>query len=97
LYAKFKKYKNEIYGLALVDTGNLVTSTLVSKEFWETVKGKKSGTSNARVGTVEKGGKGLKVLGKGETFKFYLNGLDQLFEVGPIVIEGLNHAINLGL
>jgi len=97
LYAKFKKYKIEIYGLALVDTGNLVTSTLVSKEFWETVKGKKSGTSNARVGTVEKGGKGLKVLGKGETFKFYLNGLDQLFEVGPIVIEGLNHAINLGL
>ena len=81
----------------MVDTGNLVTSTLVSKEFWETVKGKKSGTSNARVGTVEKGGKGLKVLGKGETFKFYLNGLDQLFEVGPIVIEGLNHAINLGL
>ena len=36
LYGKFKKYKNEIYGLALVDTGNLVTSTLVSKEFWET-------------------------------------------------------------
>ena len=29
--------------------------------------------------------------------KFYLDGLDQLFEVGPIVIEGLNHAINLGL
>jgi len=81
----------------LVDTGNLVTSTLVSKEFWETLKGKMSGTSNARMDTVEKGGKGLKVLGIGEIFKFYLDGLDQLFEVEPIVIEGLNHAENLGL
>ena len=97
LYAKFKKYKNKIYGLALVDTGNLVTSNGVFKEFWETLKGKMSGTSNARVGTVEKGGKGLKVLGKGVTFKFYLNRLDQLFEVEPIVIEGLNHAVNLEL
>ena len=28
--------------------------------------------------------------------KFYLDGLDQIFEVEPIVIEGLNHAINFG-
>ena len=53
--------------------------------------------SNARVGTAEKGGKGLKVIGKGEKFKFYLDGLDKVFEVEPIVIEGLNHAVNLGM
>ena len=29
----------------------------------------------------EKGGKGLKVLGKGERIKFYLDGLDHRFEV----------------
>ena len=74
-----------------------MTSNVVFKEFWKTLKGKMSETSNASVGTVEKGGKGLKVLGKGETFKFYLDGLDQLLEVEPIVIEGLNHAVNLGL
>ena len=69
-----------------------MTSTLVSKEFWEAVNGKMSETSNIRVGTGEKEGKGLK--GIGETFKFYLNGLDQLFEVKPIVLEGLKHVVN---
>jgi len=53
--------------------------------------------SNARVHTAEKGGKGLRVLGKGERIKFYLDGLDRRFEVEPIVIEGLNHAVNFGI
>ena len=39
----------------------------------------------------------MKVLGKGERIKFYLDGLDRRFEVEPIVIEGLNHAVNLGI
>ena len=51
--------------------------------------------SNARVNMAEKGGKGLRVLGKGEKIKFYLDGLDCRFEVEPIMIEGLNHAVNL--
>ena len=39
-YVKYKVHKLETYGLAFVDTGNLVTSTLVSKEFWEAIGGK---------------------------------------------------------
>ena len=53
--------------------------------------------SNAKVSKVEKVGKGLKVLGKGEKLKFYLDGLDRVFEVESIVIEGLNHAVNFGI
>ena len=53
--------------------------------------------SNARVRTAEKGGKGLRVLGKGERIKFHLGGLDLRFEVEPIMIEGLNHAVNFGI
>ena len=34
---KFKLLKDDIYGLALVDTGNLVKGTLVSSEFWNTI------------------------------------------------------------
>ena len=52
---------------------------------------------NARVNTAEKGGKGLRVLGKGERIRFYLDGLDRRFEVEPIVIEGLNHAVKFGI
>jgi len=39
-YVKFKLFKRDIYGLALVDTGNLVKGTLVSGEFWKTIGGK---------------------------------------------------------
>ena len=52
-------FKHDIYGLALVDTENLVKSTLVSGEFWEIISGKMSGKINAHDGTAEKGGKGL--------------------------------------
>ena len=94
-YMKYKLFMRNVYGLALVDTGNIVKGTLLSKEFWELMKGKMSGNSNARVGTAEKGGKGLKVLG--EKIKFYLYVLDWVFKVEPIVIEGLNHAVNFSM
>ena len=69
----------------------------MSKEFREAIGRKISGISNVWVETAKKGGKGLKVLGTGSKFKFFLDGLDQVFKVEPIVIEGLNHAMNLGL
>ena len=39
-----------------------MTCTSLSKEFWEAIRGKMSGTRNVRVGTVEKEGKDLNVL-----------------------------------
>ena len=73
-YVKFKLFKYDIYGPALVDTGNLVKGPLVSIEFWNAIGGKMLEKSNVRVIMLEKGGKGLKILGKGEKIKFYLDG-----------------------
>ena len=78
-YVKFKSFKRDIYGLALVDTGNLVKGTLVSSEFWKMIGGKMLEESKARVNTAEKGWKVLRVLGKGERIRFYLDGLDRRF------------------
>ena len=50
--------------------------------------------SNVREDTAENGGIGLWVLGKGEKIEFYLNGLGRVLELEPIVIEGLNYAVN---
>ena len=69
-YVKYKLFKRDIYGLALVDTGKLVRGTLVFSEFWDTIGVKMIESSDARVSTTEKGGKGLKVLGKGEKMKW---------------------------
>ena len=96
-YVKYKLFKRDIYSLALVDNENLVRGTLMSSEFWDTIGEKMLEKSNARVSTAEKGGKGFKVLRKGEKMRFYWDGLDRVFEVEPIVIEGLNHALNFGI
>ena len=69
-YVKYKLFKCDVYGLALVDTENLVKGILISKEFWEMMGGKMSGKSNACVDTAEKGGKRLRVLGKGQILSF---------------------------
>ena len=43
----------------------------MSSEFWKKIGGKMLEESNARVNMMEKGGEGLRVLGKGEKIRFY--------------------------
>ena len=59
-YARFKIYRREIYGLALVDTGNIVRATLVSKKFWDEISGDIEEEWNFRVGTADKDGSNWK-------------------------------------
>ena len=72
-------------------------STLVSKEFWDLIEWKVTVKCDIREGTAEKEGKGLKLIGKGEEFKFFLEGIDKVFTIHPVVIESLSHNLNLGM
>ena len=46
-YVKYKLFKRDIYGLAVVDTGNLMKGTCVLSKFWNMVGGKMSEKGNA--------------------------------------------------
>ena len=54
------------FGLALIDTGNLVHSTIVLGAFWESIGGNISSPMDHRVGTVNGQSEGLQVFGLGE-------------------------------
>ena len=50
------------------------------------------------MGAAEKGGEAwLGVLGKVERIEFYLDGLDRVVEVEPIVTQRLNRSVNFGM
>ena len=53
VYARFKWFICDIFGLALVDTRNLVKITLVSKEFWDLMGGKVTMKCDMHGGTAE--------------------------------------------
>ena len=74
-YARFKVKQRNIFGLALIDTGNLVHSSIVSAEFWEAIGGKINHAMDYKVGTADGQSKGLQVLGIGEPWLIFLAGL----------------------
>ena len=96
LFAFFKVKQRNIYSPALVDTGNLVHSAIVSWDFWESIKCRISHPMDQRVGTANKQGEGLQVVGMGESWEVYLVGMDEFYILEPLVIQGLSHSVNLG-
>ena len=89
-------YSN-IFGLVLIDTRNLVHSAIVSGEFWEAIGGKMSKSMDFKVGTADGQSDGLQVLGIGEPWLIYLEGMEECFILEPLVIQGLSHGVNLGI
>ena len=97
VYAKFKMKQRNIFGLALIDSGNLVHSSIVSAEFWEAIGGKLDQVMDYRVGTADGQSQGLQVLGIGGSWPIFLEGMEECFILNPLVIKGLSHSVNLGL
>ena len=89
--------QRNIFGLALIDTGNLVHTSIVSGEFWEAIGGRINKTMDYKVGTADGQSKGLQVLGLGEPWPIYLEGIEECYLLEPLVIRGLSHSVNLGI
>ena len=50
-----------------------------------------------KVGTADGHREGLQVLGVGEPWPIFLEGMEECYILEPLVIRGLNHSVNLGI
>ena len=77
--------------------GNLVHSAIVSGEIWEPIGGKINSAIDYKVGITDGQSKGLQVLGIGEPWPIYLEGIEEFYILEPLIIRGLSHRVNLGI
>ena len=87
-FACFKVKQQNIFGLALIDTENLVHSGIVSWASWKSIGSKISSPMDHRVGTADCQSKGLQVLGIGEPWPVYLEGMEECYILEPLMIRG---------
>ena len=70
---------------------------MVSGEFWEAIGGRINCTMDYKVGTADSQSEGLQVMGIGEPWPIYLEGIEECYLLEPLVIRGLSHSVNLGI
>ena len=85
-FACFKVKQRNIYGLALIDMGNLFHSAIVSWDFWEFIGGKIKNPMDHRVGTHNGQREGLQVVEIGAPWPVYLEGMEECYVLEPLVI-----------
>ena len=64
--------------------------------FWESIGGKIISPIDCKVGTADAQIDSLQVLGVGEPWPIYLEGMEECYILEPLVIRGLSHSVNLG-
>ena len=52
---------------------------------------------DCKVETADSQSEGLQVLGVGEPWSIYLEGMEECYILEPLVIRGLSHSVNLGI
>ena len=78
-FACFEVKQRNIFGLALIDKGNLVHSAIVFGHFWESIGGKISSPMDYQVGTADCQSEGLQVIGVGELWLVYLDRMEECY------------------
>ena len=61
------------------------------------IGGKINRSMDYKVGTADGQSEELQVLGIGEPWPIYLEGIEEFYILEPLVIRGLNHSVNLGI
>ena len=82
-FACFKVNQRNICGLALIDTGNLVHSAIVSWDFWESIGSKINSPMDHQVGTADGQSEGLQVVRIGAPWPVYLEGMEECYVQEP--------------
>ena len=72
-------------------------TSIVSGKFWEAIGGRINHTMDYKAGTADGQSEGLQVLGLGEPWPIYLEGIEECYLLEPLVIRGLSHSVNLGI
>ena len=67
--------QRNIFGLALIDKENLVHPSIVSSKFWEVIGGRINRTMDYKVGATDGQSEGIQVMGVGEPWPIYLEGI----------------------
>ena len=88
---RFKVKPRNLIGPAIIDTGNLVHSAIVSGEFWEAIGGKISSSMDCKVGTADGQSKGLQVAGYRRTLANISRRKRGMLYPRTLVIRGLSH------
>ena len=79
---------------AIIDTGNLF-STVISEDFHKGLGIGMENEDSPEVGTAHSA-QTIKILGRSQPFRIYIEGMRKAFWIQPYVAEGIRHPLNLG-
>ena len=96
-YIRGKVSNKDVFALILVDTGNTTQNDIISKEFFKFKDLPLVQSEEMTLGTTDRTGGGLQVVGRVAELKLHLEGMKTPVYLQPWVVRGLSHPGNLGM
>ena len=96
-YIRRKVSNKDVYALILVDTGNTTQNNIISEEFFLLTGLPLVQQEELMLGTANREGGGLQVVGRVAELKLHLEGMKTPVSIQRWVVQGLSHPINLGM
>ena len=97
-YIRGKVSNKDVFALILVDTGNTTQNDIISEEFFKlTGLPLIEQSEEMTLGTADRTGGGLQVIGRVAELKLHLEGMKTPVYLQPWVVRGLSHPVNIGM